>query len=155
MNDKKKNIPMDISNYDFEKGERESIDLPGLVEYAHSRGGFSVIPTEQGHIKGKAIEAMKGQTQMQLDNLFEQMKLLAKQVKDIQNRVDVSEMIYKAQMKFEPVIGQSYYLYLMKNQKYHLSLISPDEWGKSSPYEFISKVELLADHTWKVEKKIK
>ena len=33
---------------------------------------------------------------------------------------------------------------------YHLSLVSPKEWGVAGPFKkFVSAVQLLADHTWK------
>jgi hypothetical protein len=147
----KKNIPIEVSEIDLNLMGKQTADLPALIEYAHSRGGFAIVPTKQGAIKSKAMEALKGQTNMQLDMLFEQMRLLAKQVKTIKDRVDISYEIYEADIHFQPVIGQTYYLYRQVSGKNILSLIGPDEWKESKGFsEFISSVELLADHTWKV-----
>jgi len=140
-----------IQEIDLEHMKKQTTDLPSLIEYAHSRGGFSVVPTEQGVIKGKAIEALKGQTQMQLDMILEQMRLLATQAKRIQDRIKISQQIYEAELKFDPVIGGHYYLYERNSNHQFLSLVSPEEWGADiSRYEFIGEVELLADHTWKI-----
>lgn len=143
--------PIDVDQIDLERLKEKTADLPGLIEYAHSVGGFSIVPTEQGVIKGKAMQAMKEQSQMQLDNILEQMKVLAKQAQEVKDRVDVSNQIYEADIKFEPVIGQTYHLYEKENGDKTLSLIGPHEWGRSGKnLRFISSVRLLADHTWKV-----
>lgn len=146
-------VPIDIKTIDLKRLKDLSADLPGLMEYAHSVGGFSIVPTSQGVIKGKALTAMKQQSQMQLDMLYEQIKLVAKQIKTIKDRAAVSELIYDVELNFEPVIGSTYYIYLKDNKNF-LSMISPQEWENSShSFEFLAEVELLADHTWKVIKK--
>ena len=148
----KKPTPIDVDNIDLEKLKEKTADLPGLLEYAHSVGGFAIAPTKQGVIKGHARQAMQEQTQMQMDQIYEQMSLLAKQARELKKRADVSVMIYEADMSFSPVIGKSYYLYEKENGRKYLSLIGPEEWGNKKPYkEFIAKVSLLADHTWKVD----
>jgi Protein of unknown function (DUF2452) len=123
---------------------------PGLMEYAHNVGGFVIKPTEKGQIKGKAMAAMEQQTTRQLKQLYEQMQTLAEQAKKLQDRAEISRQIYEAEMSFEPVIGHIYYLYRRKNGVYILSMVSPQEWGKSIPFQYISEVHLLADHTWEV-----
>lgn len=150
--DEKGPTPIDVDQIDLEKLKEKTTDLPGLLEYAHSVGGFAIAPTDQGVIKGNARKAMQEQTQMQMDQIYEQMTLLAKQARELKKRADVSAMIYEAQMSFQPVIGKSYYLYEKEDGKKNLSLIAPEEWGDKKPFkEFIAKVSLLADHTWKVE----
>lgn len=150
----KKPTPINVDLIDLEKMKEKTTDLPGLLEYAHSLGGFSIVPTEQGVIKGKALQAMGEQTQMQLDMIFEQMKVLAKQAKNLKERAEISEKIYEADINFQPVIGEHYYLYQKSNGKNLLSLISPDEWKGKMPFKsFVAEVKLLADHTWKVVEK--
>ena len=108
---KDKPVPVNLETVDMKRLEDLSADLPGLMEYAHSKGGFAIQPTQSGVIKGKAKQAMMQQTGMQLDLLYEQVKLIAGQVKTIKERATVSEIIYEAEIKFEPVIGESYHLY--------------------------------------------
>ncbi|MDX2302010.1 MAG: DUF2452 domain-containing protein [Microscillaceae bacterium] len=123
---------------------------PGTLPYAHTVGGFVIKPTEKGVIKGKSMAAMEQQTTRQLKQLYDQMKVLAEQAKALQQRAEVSRQIYEAEMNFEPVVGHTYFLYLRKNGIYVLSMVSPEEWGKKMPYQYISKVSLLADHTWEI-----
>ena len=74
------------------------------------------------------------------------------QAKEVKNRVEVSERIYDAVMGFEPIIGHIYYLYEKKDGSDILSMVGPSEWGRKFPFnQFLAKVFLLADHTWKVE----
>ena len=146
-----KRIPIDISKIDLAKMKEKCVDLPGLIEYAHTVGGFAITPTKRGVIKGKAMSAMREQTQDQLDIVLEQMRLLAKQAKGIQSRVEVSHLVYEADMNFQPDIGQEYFLYERETGKNVLSLVAPNEWGNSKGYKkCLAHVKLLSDHTWKI-----
>jgi hypothetical protein len=154
MTDDKKPKPIDVDAIDLDKMKQYTTDIPGLIEYAHSVGGFAIVPTKKGTIKGRALKVMEQQTQMQMDKLFEQMQLLAKQAREIQDRADVSVQIYDAVIGFVPIVGENYYLYEKKDGKKLVSLVGPKEWGKSIPFEkFIAEVRLLADHTWDIIKK--
>ncbi len=81
------------------------------------------------------------------------MELLAEQARKVQRRVEISEIIYGAEMGFKPLIGKTYHLYQRANQTAVLSVIGPQEWGpRGCPFErFLSTVTLLADHTWEVD----
>ena len=46
---------------------------PGTLSYGHHRGSFPVIPTKQGAIKNKALAAMEHQTDIQLQQIKDQM----------------------------------------------------------------------------------
>jgi hypothetical protein len=128
-------------------------EKPGTLTYGHHRGSFPVIPTKQGAIKSKAISAMEYQTEMQLDQIKQQMSLLAQQANTIKDRVEISEMIYHAEIRFEPIISHIYHLYKDDDEKFYLMMIASNEWGrKGSPLNFISTVKLLSDHTWEVIK---
>ena len=94
---------------------------------------------------------MREQTQQQINQLYQQMQVLANQANQLKKRVEVSEKVYQSQMNFEPIIGQTYYLYQRKDGKDTLSMIGPGEWGKSFPFEkYQAQVRLLSDHTWEV-----
>ncbi len=127
---------------------------PHNLPYAHNTGSAVVKPEDQGRIKGNAMNAMEHQTDMQLDQIYQQMQLLAEQAKGLRNRKNVSEKIYDAEMRFEPLINHTYHLYQKPNKKYLLSLIAPGQWGRSGKdFTFVATVKLLADHTWDVLEK--
>lgn len=120
-----------------------------VLPYSASVSGALIKPNEEGIMKHKALTAMEEQTNMQLQQIRQQIELLALQAQEIQKRKDLSLMIYKASLSFRPNIGQLYYLYEKNDGSHLLSLVSPKEWGPSGPFKkFIAGVKLLADHTW-------
>ncbi len=123
---------------------------PHLLPYAHSVGGAVIKPIDKGRVKGLALDAMYEQTNTQLDQIREQVELLARQAQAIHNRVAISEKIYQANIGFKPLIGKNYHLYIRPNEEYVLSMVAPEEWGRSSKLEFIASVRLLSDHTWDI-----
>lgn len=126
-------------------------EIPSTLEYGHHVGSAVVKPEDQGKMKGRAVSAMEHQTDMQMDQIRQQMQLLAEQAKKLQQRKVISEIIYGAEMKFEPLINHVYHLYEKEDKTYLLSLIAPNQWGRSKKsFEFVSTVRLLADHTWDI-----
>lgn len=124
---------------------------PHLLPYGHHVGSPSIKPVDKSKVKGKAVAAMQEQTGQQLGQIKKQMQTLAQQANEIQKRVEISQKIYEADTSFEPQIGHTYYLYERREGKYVLSMIGPDDWGKTMPFnQYLAAVELLADHTWKV-----
>jgi hypothetical protein len=124
---------------------------PGLLPYAHTSGSAVIKPEDLGKTKGRAVLAMRQQTDRQMNQLYEQMEILAKQAKLISERKEISERIYEASMGFEPIINETYYVYEKEDGTDLLSLVAPEEWGRSFKYSrFLAKAILLADHTWDV-----
>ena len=125
-------------------------DNPHNLPYAHTVGGVEIRPIDKGRVKGRAVSAMYEQTNMQLDQIRQQIELLAQQARKIRERVEISEKIYLADMNFEPLVGFTYHLYERTNGQHVLSMVGPREWGAQPPYPFVATVRLLADHTWEV-----
>jgi hypothetical protein len=142
-----------MNNADFQNpiDPDKITETPHSLEYPHHAGSALVKPEDQGKIIGRALSAMEHQTDMQLGQIYEQMQLLAAQAKKLQDRKSISEFIYTAEMRFEPLINHTYHLYKKENGTYLLSLIGPDQWGRSKrSFEWSATVRLLADHTWDV-----
>lgn len=124
---------------------------PGLLPYAHTSGSAVIRPEDKGQIRGQAMTAMYDQTDRQMEQLRQQMETLVSQAKSLNNRMLVSEVIYQAELPFQPVIHHIYHLYTRKADGKHIvSMIAPGEWGRAKPYEFMATVRLLGDHTWEV-----
>ncbi|WP_066757691.1 DUF2452 domain-containing protein [Crocinitomix algicola] len=125
---------------------------PHTLAYGHHVGSAAIKPEDIGKQKGRALTAMEHQTDQQLSQLYEQMQLLAEQAKKIQSRKEISERIYAATYRFEPIINHIYYLYEDQSMQQLLSIIGPSEWGRSkkNEYKYIATVRLLADHTWDI-----
>ena len=117
-----------------------------VLPYAASVSGAVIKPTEVGMIKHKALAAMEEQTDLQLNQIRQQIELLASQAQEINRRKELSMMIYNAQLSFTPVMGNVYHIYEKKDGTYFLSMISPNEWNNQ--FTTIASVKMLADHTW-------
>ncbi len=125
---------------------------PGLMAYAHSAGGAIIKPDDMGKVKGKAVLAMHQQSERQLNQVYQQMAILAQQAKELRQRVEVSERIYRVNMGFDPILNETYYVYEKEDGTDVLSLVAPNEWGRSYRFSrFVAKVTMLADHTWDVQ----
>ncbi|HQQ97450.1 MAG TPA: DUF2452 domain-containing protein [Cyclobacteriaceae bacterium] len=121
-----------------------------VLPYSASVSGAVIKPNEQGLIRHHALTAMEEQTNMQLTQIRQQIELLAIQAKEIQQRKELSMLIYDARLSFAPVIGQTYYLYEKDDDSHIVSMVGPKEWGAKIPFKkFVAAVVLLADHTWK------
>lgn len=130
--------------------DKEKItENPGLLKYAHTVGGAVITPTDPKGIKHAALRAMYEQTDMQLTQIQEQIELLARQARALQERRQLSEIVYQAKLSFKPLIGETYFLYERENGEYLVSMVSSDDWPSGMPFkEFHGAVKLLADHTW-------
>ena len=120
-----------------------------LLPYGSSVSAPAFKAVETLKNKSLDVNAMEMQTDMQLDQIKQQIELLASQANKIQARKDLSAHIYNADMGFKPEINHNYFLYRRNDGSTVLSMIAPAEWRKC-PYEFINKVLLLADHTWDI-----
>ncbi len=126
---------------------------PHALEYAHHVGSSVIKPEDKGKIKGRALSTMEYQTDQQLDQIYEQMQLLAEQAKKIAIRKNIAERIYEADFRFTPSINHVYYLYENELKIQVLSMIGPNEWGRvrsGKNYVYLATVKLLADHTWEI-----
>ena len=155
MDDDKKPKPIDVDKIDLDRLKLATSENPGALTFGSNRGGVAFTPNKEGAIKSRAYSAMTQQLDMQLVNIVEQMRVLAKQVEELKERKRVSELIYAAAISFEPLIGKTYYLYeTTENEvvKPRLSLLSPKDWGeeKMEKQKFLAEAVLRADHTWKV-----
>ncbi len=149
MSKKKKNDQPDAFVNPIDKDK--VADTPGLLPYAHHSGSAVIKPEDKGRIRGNAMTAMYDQTDRQMEQLRRQMETLVQQAQSLHQRMGVSELIYQAEIPFQPVIHHIYHLYQRKSDGTHvLSMVSPAEWGKRMPYEHLATVRLLGDHTWEV-----
>lgn len=124
---------------------------PGLVPFAHHVGSALIRPEDMGKTKTRALKSMEQQTHLQMKQIFEQMEKLAEQAEKIRRRVEISHEIYDAKMGFEPIVSQVYHLYETDDGSKVLSMIAPEEWGKSIPYkDHVARVRMLGDHTWDI-----
>lgn len=76
----------------------------------------------------------------------ERFNKLKKEFQELHDEFKWNEIIFNAEMKMKPVIGQTYHLYKKDNQKNFMSLFAPNEcsWGETH----IGSFKLNYDNRW-------
>lgn len=117
-------------------------------------GSALINPADMGKVVSQALQSMNHYANQELELLKSQAELIMKQVREIETRVEISQRIYEAEMRFIPKIMGTYYLYEKKNGGWIVSMVGPQQWGKSFPYlKYKATVKLLGDRTWDVIEK--
>jgi hypothetical protein len=70
---------------------------------------------------------------------------IQKEYQKLMNEISINERLYLAKHNFEPIPGQSYYLYGKETEEF-ISIISPEEWRNR--YQYIGKFQFLSDGRW-------
>ena len=131
-------------NSEYYTGEQSFAPVPMHVASAPIR------PIDKGKLQATAFEAMHHHAQQQIELLRKQAEVLMQQVREIEERVEISRQIYEADFKFKPEVGNVYHLYEQEGRRI-LSLIGPNEWGRSARFDqYIASVRLLGDKTWDI-----
>lgn len=83
-----------------------------------------------------------------LKGKFDEVK---KEYELLMEKFQYNDMLYNAKFGFEPIIGETYYLYLNKKEELFLSIIEPNQWNLEHKGSF----RLNSDKMWeKVENTI-
>jgi hypothetical protein len=108
------------------------------LEYATNVGAPAIIPLDNTSWKQDGIVKVNHH----LGSRFEELK--AEYLKLVEE-YKWNELVYNAEFKWEPVIGETYHLYEGKGQRF-LSLIGPNEWGRDMG--FIGSFRLSSTKVW-------
>lgn len=107
-----------------------------LLPYASQASGPVIQVPNVDAFKQKGVEKVSKQLQTELEELQSKIKDFVKSASDTQK-------VYTAKFKFEPLVGETYFLY--QGEKYaYLSLIAPDQWKK----KFIGAFRLSSEYKW-------
>ena len=107
-----------------------------LLPYASQASGPVIQVPNVDAFKQKGVEKVSKQLQTELEELQSKIKDFVKSASDTQK-------VYTAKFKFEPLVGETYFLYQGENDAY-LSLIAPDQWKK----KFIGAFRLSSEYKW-------
>ena len=112
-------------------------DNPNLLPYASNVGAPAIqMEDVEGWKQHNALKVNK-QFQTKFEELKQEYQKLIEEFK-------WNELVYSAKYSFEPIIGESYYLYYNKKGDIFLSLISPTEWH----YDFIGAFKMDSNNKW-------
>jgi hypothetical protein len=141
------NEPKDPTAFESYSGEASLSPIPLSISSP------VIKPEDRNQIKTNAVEAMHHYANQEIAMLKKQADLIMQQVREIEQRLKISEHIYTSDIRFVPVVNQVYHLY-EKDDHYSLSLVGPEEWGRSKTVrKYVASVKLLGDHSWDVIRK--
>lgn len=107
-----------------------------LLPYAAQASGPVIKIPNVDAFKQKGVEKVSKQLQTELEELQDKIKNFVKSASDTQK-------VYTAKFKFEPLVGETYFLYEGEKEDY-LSLIAPDQWNK----KFLGAFRLSSEYKW-------
>lgn len=116
--------------------EEQEEYIARLLPYAAQASGPVIKIPNVDSFKQKGVEKVSKQLQTELEELQSKIKDFVKSASDTQK-------VYTAKFKFEPLVGETYFLYEGEGEDY-LSLISPDQWGK----KFLGAFRLSSEYKW-------
>ncbi len=96
--------------------------------------------------ESKTIDRIKSDSASysKLKLLAQQAELLKMQIKEVIQDGILNNNLHDVDCGFKKVSGNTYYLYKKKDDKYFFSLLSPQDWNDSPPYEYVASY--LYDH---------
>jgi Protein of unknown function (DUF2452) len=110
-----------------------------LLPYATNVGAPVITTDDVVAWKSRGIHSVN----KEFENKFQELQLAYQKLMD---DYKWNELVYNAKFSFEPVIGETYHMYLGDDGIEFLSLIAPNEWNK----EFIASFKLNSDKKWVV-----
>ena len=116
--------------------EEQEEYIARLLPYAAQTSGPVIKIPNVDSFKQKGVEKVSKQLQTELEELQSKIKDFVKSASDTQK-------VYTAKFKFEPLVGETYFLYEGEGEDY-LSLISPDQWEK----KFLGAFRLSSEYKW-------
>ncbi len=120
------------------KDGRNPAGRANFLPYPVSTSGPAIVPNDLSTFRSRGVSEMEKQLHQQMVELRE------KYVAAI-DRFNWNKLVYGAEFRFEPVMGETYYLYHGR-QGHLLSMIGPREW----PRPFIGAFRLNLDRCWEV-----
>ena len=115
---------------------------PHSLPYGSNLAAPVIKPTNLGPWKNGALHSANKYFKDRFDKIQAEALALSEEFK-------WNEIIFNAEMRFKPVVGKEYHLYLKTNGEYFMSLFAPNEctWGESCKGRF----GLNYDNRWEVK----
>lgn len=114
-----------------------------IIPYGDNRSApsFKDTSNEVSVWKNQKHESSSKYFDTKLQELQEEYNKLAEEYR-------LNEMVYNAQCRFAPVIGEVYHLYKRKDGSSFLSMIGPKQWQTKKDFNFIDSFKLTSNDKW-------
>ena len=120
------------------KDGRDSTARANFLPYPVSSSSPAIIPQDLTNFRSRGVSQVEKQLHQQLVELREKYA-------EAIDKFNWNKLVYESRFGFEPVMGETYYLY--EDSGHHvLSMIGPEEWSK----KFVGAFRLNLDRCWEV-----
>jgi len=113
------------------------VDNPGIMPYTTNVGAPAIQYENVDLWKKRGANKVNHHLQIR----FEEIK---KEYQDLIAEFEHNKLIYGSKYSFEPIIGETYYLYESKDGSTFLSIIKPEEWNK----KFLGAFQIDSQFKW-------
>ena len=117
--------------------EKEQRWVANILPYASNVGAPVIKPDNIDSWRQRGVNKVNHHLETRFLELKEEYLKLVDEFK-------WNDLIYNATFNFEPIVGETYYLYIGKDKVNFLSLISPNQWNK----ECLGSFQLTAEQKW-------
>jgi hypothetical protein len=122
-----------------------------IVPYGLDRGApkFDIIETKSK--KDQHYNLAVQQAHAEFENLKQIADAINKQAQQIKERLEITNLVHKAERSFTPVVGAIYWIIKdTKKNNIQIVVLGPKDWsaGPPSNYEYIFCIKYLANGLW-------
>lgn len=117
--------------------EKEQRWVANILPYASNVGAPVIKPDNVDSWRQRGVNKVNHHLETRFLELKEEYLKLVDEFK-------WNDLIYNATFNFEPIVGETYYLYTGKDEVNFISLISPNQWDK----ECLGSFQLTAEQKW-------
>lgn len=108
-----------------------------LKPYATSASAPVIKPLNTASWRNDGVQRVN----KQIKSEFEEVK---KQYENLLEKFKYNDLVYNSKFSFEPIVGETYYLYNNRKQETFLSIISPEQCS----FEHLGSFRLNTDKMW-------
>jgi hypothetical protein len=117
--------------------ELSSLPSRAFLPYPASTLSPPILPTDLTSFKTRGISEVERDLRQKLTEIREEYLRAI-------DHFNWNKLVYEADIRFEPVVGEIYHLYEMGDGRRVLSMISPDQWR----HQHLATVRLNYDRQW-------
>lgn len=128
----------------------EKNKVPDLVVWDEERGYYSKSLTygtdhSAPAIKLDDVDGWKKNAVVKVNHQFKtRYEELLEEAQKLIDEYNWNETVYTAKYSFIPIVGQTYHLYIKKDETLFLSLVEPHEWNQ----KYIASFKLDSTEKW-------
>lgn len=127
----------------------KGLEKPDNIVYDGEKYHSSILPygsnVSAPAIKTENIDLWKSQGVHKVNKQFQaKYNEIKEEYENLIEEYRYNEIVYGSKFSFEPVIGETYHLYMGNDNQLFLSMISPNEWNK----EHMGSFRLNSERKW-------